>query len=138
MAADPAATQALGPFRVTVDPARAAAYADEIGGAPPADGYAPLCYPAVWFSLPEIRAAIHAACEATNSVPVHESQGFAFVAPLRLGDRFDLTVRLRRDEAPPRLVIDALVSTPEGLPRARIDALLRLVPRDALKKAATA
>jgi hypothetical protein len=137
MAAEVAPTTGLGPFRVTVDPARAADYTRETGGAP-AEGFAPLCYPAVWFALPEIRAAIVAVCEATNSVPVHESQGFAFVAPLRLGDAFDLTVQLRRDASPARLVIDALVSTPEGLPRARIDAMLRLVPRDALQRGAGA
>jgi len=138
MAVEPAPTTAFGPFRVSVDAARAADYAREIGGAPPAEGYAPLCYPAVWFSLPEIRAAISDACLAADSVPVHESQGFAFVAPLRIGENFDLTVQMRRDAAPPRLVIDALVATPEGLPRARIETMLRLVPRQSVQKGASA
>lgn len=119
----------LGPFRVTVDPERAAAYGREVGVAPRADGRPPLCYPAVWLSAPDIHAAIALACAEADSVPVHESQSFAYDAPLHVGESYDLSLALRREATPPRLVIDAIVATLAGKTRARIETMLRLVPR---------
>lgn len=118
--------EALGPFRVSVDVARVQAYARETGyeGAG-----VPLCYPAVWLTEPQIHAAIHEICEQEDLVPVHESQSFSYDAPLRVGESYDLAVTMRREATPPRLVLDATIATPAGAPCARLEAMLRLVPR---------
>lgn len=120
---------ALGPFPVMVDAERAAAYGAEAGLAPRADGCAPLCFPAVWLSAPDIRAAIARVCAEADSVPVHESQSFDYDSPLRVGESYDLSLTLRREAAPPRLVIEAVVAAPGGEVCARIETMLRLVPR---------
>lgn len=122
----PDAPIALGPFRVRVEPARAAAYARETG----ADGASvPLCYPAVWLTEPPLLAAVRAICEAQDVVPVHESQSFAYHAPLRAGESYDLAVSMRREATPPRLTLDATVAALDGAICARIETMLRLVPR---------
>ncbi len=127
---------ALGPFRVRVDAARAAAYRRETGAPPAADDAAPLAYPAVWLSSPQIHAEIARVCGERDSVPVHESQSFDYVAPLRAGEDYALSVTLRQEETPPRLIIAATVATLSGEARASIEAMLRLVPRSALKMGA--
>ena len=122
-------TAALGPFRVTVDAERAAAYSREVGFAPRVDGSAPLCYPAVWLTAPDIHASIARVCAETDSVPVHESQSFAYDSPLRVGESYDLSLALRREATPPRLVIEAVVAALGGEACARFETMLRLVPR---------
>ena len=60
---------ALGPFRLRVDPARAAAYAHETGG----DGASvPLAYPAIWFAEPSLSSVVRDVCAKRDVVPVHE------------------------------------------------------------------
>jgi len=123
----------IGPLRVTVDPARASAYAREIG----ADGArVPLAYPAVWLSEPALSKIVSDICEKLAVVPVHESQAFAYDRSLIAGESYDVTVALRREETPPRLIADALIATTAGAPVGKIETMLRLVPRDAFEKAA--
>lgn len=124
----------LAPLRVRVDPERAAAYGRETGFAGPG---APLSYPAVWLSAPQVREAIAQVCAAADAVPVHESQGFSYATPLRLGAEYDVTVVMRREETPPRLILDATVATAAGEPVARIETMLRIVSRAALPGAAS-
>lgn len=122
----PDAPATLGPFRLRVDPDRAAAFAREIG----ADGaVAPLSYPALWLTDPALFAPVRDICAALDVVPVHESQSFAYEAPLVAGESYDVSVVMRREATPPRLVIDAAIATPAGAPVARIETMLRLVPR---------
>ncbi len=125
------AEEALGPLRVRVDPARAAEFAREIGFASSSDK-APLSYPAVWLSEPQIRAAIERLCAEADSLPLHESQRFAYDAPLQVGVDYDLLVSIRREENPPRLAIEARLATLDDAPVGRIETLLRLAPRSAL------
>lgn len=121
---EPAAT--LGPFRLTVEAERARAYARETGG----DGASvPLAYPSVWLTGPRFAGVVRDLCAALDVVPVHESQSFAYEAALVAGESYDVTVTTRREETPPRLVLDAVVATPAGAPVARIETMLRLVPR---------
>ncbi|MCX7899018.1 MAG: hypothetical protein N2444_02855, partial [Methylocystis sp.] len=67
--------------------------------------------------------------QTLDVVPVHESQSFAYEAPLAFGESYDAIVTLRREETPPRLVLEARVTTLSGAPVASIETVLRLVPR---------
>lgn len=131
------AALALAPLRVAVDAERAAAYARETGLAPERDT-APLAYPAVWLSAPQIYGAVQQICAESDSVPVHEQQRFHYDAPLRLGEDYDLHVVMRREEAPARLNVEARIVTAAGAPIARIETKLRLVPRALLHKGGAA
>jgi hypothetical protein len=124
---------ALGPFRVRVEKEREAAFRREIGFAAGANGLAPACFPAVWLTSPEIHAALARECAKADAVPVHESQSFSYVAPLRVGESYDLTVAMRREASPPRIVLDATIATPAGEPCARVETLVRVVPRSGLR-----
>ncbi len=116
----------LGPFRFRVDPERAAAFSRETGG----DGRCvPLAYPSVWITDARFFDAVRALCAAEEVVPVHEGQSFAFEAPLRAGADYDVTVALRREATPPRLILDASVADAEGALVAKSETTLRLVPR---------
>jgi hypothetical protein len=124
---------ALGPFRLMVDAEKARAYAREIG----ADGETvPLAYPAVWLTEPALYDPVRAICAELDVVPVHESQSFIYETPLVPGGVYDLSVTMRREPAPPRLILDASLATPEGTPVATIETMLRLVPRKAFGGAA--
>lgn len=131
MQAEPAV---LPPLRVSVDADRAAAYGRETGFCGDA---VPLAYPAVWLSASEVRDAIAKVCEEAEAVPVHESQAFSYAAPLRYGEDYELAVALRREETPPRLILDATVTTLSGEAVARIETMLRIVPRAGLAGAAS-
>lgn len=121
---------ALGPFRLTVDPDRARAYAREIGS----DGESvPVAWPAVWLTEPAIYDLVRAICAELDVVPVHESQSFAYERPLVVGESYILTATLRREPKPPRLILEALLATVDGAPVGKIETMLRLVPRKALE-----
>lgn len=122
----PDALSILGPFRFRVDPERAAAFARETG----ADGESvPLSYPAVWIADPRLFDPVRDLCAAEGVVPVHEAQSFSFEAALRAGVDYDVTVALRREETPPRLILDATIAA-GGATVARSETTLRLVPQD--------
>ena len=121
----------IGPLRLTVDPVRAEAYAREIGAD---SARVPLAYPAVWLSEPALSKIVADVCEKLAVVPVHESQAFAYDKGLSAGESYDVTVTLRREETPPRLIADALIAATTGASVARIETMLRLVPRDAFEK----
>ncbi|PWB81241.1 MAG: hypothetical protein C3F11_15710 [Methylocystaceae bacterium] len=119
----------LGPVRVRVDEERAARLRRETGFAETPETVVPAVYPAVWLTTSEIGGAIRGALAGEDAVPVHESQSFHYFAPLRVGESYDLTVAIRREQAPPRLVVNASVSTQGGDVRLHAEALLRIVPR---------
>ncbi len=122
----PDAPSLLGPFRFRVEPDRAAAFARETGG----DGASvPLSYPAIWIADPKLFDPVRDLCAAEDVVPVHESQSFSFETPLRAGADYDVTVALRREETPPRLILDATIAATDGATVARSETMLRLVPR---------
>lgn len=122
----PDAQSQLGPFRFRVDPERAAAFSREIGG----DGAGvPMSYPAVWIADPALFDPVRALCDALDVVPVHESQNFVYESELLPGRDYDVSVTLRREETPPRLIVDACIAAPDGATVARSETMLRLVPR---------
>jgi hypothetical protein len=117
-----------------VDPERARAYGRETGFT--GEGI-PSSYPAVWLAEPQVRAVIAKVCEAEESVPVHESQSFTYAAPLRAGEGYDFSVTFRREATPPRLVLDATATALSGELRARIETVMRIVPRAAFESASS-
>jgi hypothetical protein len=119
----------LGTYRLRVDPERVAAYSRETGG----DGESvPLSYPAVWLTEPRLFEPVRELCAALDVVPVHESQSFAYEAPLLAGESYDVDVTLRREASPPRLGIAAAIAALDGAPVGRSETMLRLVPRAGL------
>jgi hypothetical protein len=126
------AEHALGPLRVRVDPARAAAFARETGF-PAASGRTPLSYAAVWLTEPCVREVVARLCAESDSVPLHETQRFEYEASLRAGVDYALFVSIRRDETPPRLTIGARLATQDDVTIGRFETLLRLAPRAALQ-----
>ncbi|WP_424361285.1 hypothetical protein [Methylocystis parvus] len=122
----PDAPKTLGPFRLRVDPAQAVAYSRETGG----DGASvPLSFPAVWLTDPTLFDPVRDLCAALEVVPVHESQSFSYETPLVAGESYDVSVAMRREETPPRLVIDATIAALDGKAVAKSETMLRLVPR---------
>ncbi|MDJ0450153.1 hypothetical protein [Methylocystis sp. JR02] len=125
----PDAPAILGPFRLCVDPERAEAYARETGG----DGKSvPLSFPAVWLMEPMLFAPVREMCAALDVVPVHESQSFAYESPLAPGAHYDVSVSLRREATPSRLIIDATIFALDGAKVGKSETMLRLVPRAGL------
>ncbi|TLG78852.1 hypothetical protein [Methylocystis sp. B8] len=120
---------ALGPFRLRVDPARAAAYARETGGDVET---VPLAYPAIWLAEPSLFSVVRDLCDDLDVVPVHESQSFSYDAPLVAGESYDFSVTISREDTPPRLTLVAMVARLDGEPCARVETMMRLVPRAAL------
>jgi hypothetical protein len=118
----------LEPFRVRVDKARAAEFARETDNAGELAAI-PLAYPAVWLSEPQVYAAIARACAQAESLPVHESQSFAYDRPVQFDADYDLGVSMAREQSPPRLRIRAALTSPDGAPVGSFETLLRLVPR---------
>jgi len=124
----------LGPFRVAVEQEREAAFRREIGFASRDDGVAPASFPAVWLCSPEIHAIISRELEGEDAIPIHESQSFSYVGPLMVGESYEMSVVLRREQTPRRLIVDAMVATLAGEPRLQIETMLRIVPRSAVEK----
>lgn len=124
----------LGPIALAVDPEKARAFARETGH----DGAGvPVAYPALWLTEPAIYDPVRRLCAELDVVPVHESQSFAYEQPLLAGETYVLNATLRRMPKPPRLILEAALATPDGAPVGRIEAMLRLVPREALSGAAS-
>lgn len=132
MAAEPESGETrIGPLRVLVEEERVLRYRRETGFPDTPERIVPAAFPAVWLTTEEIGAAIRDVLAGEDAVPVHESQSFHYFAPLRVGESYDLTVSLRREAEPPRLSVNASVTTPGGETRLHAEAILRIVPRPA-------
>jgi hypothetical protein len=126
---DAAGEMRLGPFRVCADEERVLRYRRETGFVDSREKIVPVAFPGVWMTTSAVGDAIRDALAGEDSIAVHESQSFQYAAPLRVGESYDLSVSLRREASPPRLVLNASVTTPAGEPRLRAETLLRIVPR---------
>lgn len=135
----PEATKAavtLGPIRVCADEEQVARYRRETGFGDTPEQIVPVAFPAVWLTSGAVRGAIRGELEGDDAVPVHESQSFEYFAPLRVGESYDITIAMRREQTPPRLVLNASVSTIDGDLRLHAETLLRIVPRPGATDAA--
>jgi hypothetical protein len=126
---DVAPRTALGAFRVHVDDEAVTLFCRETGFEEVAGSVVPAGFPAVWLSSPEIYDAIRRELASEDSVPVHEHQSFDYSIRLERGESYRLTAALRRENAPPRLIVDADVATLEGELCLRVETWLRIVPR---------
>jgi hypothetical protein len=95
-------------------------------GALPIEGLVPLTFPICWLTLPAIRPMIRQMI-GVGFLPVHEAQSFAYERSLEIDSDYVFAVELRQGADPPRLFLQAAISTPQGEACGRLDAVLRLV-----------
>jgi len=120
----------VGPLVLTLGADEAAAFADALGSQRP--GWVPLIFPARWLALPAIRAAVAELADLANGLALHETQSFEIDAPLLPNAAYTFTATIRRlSENPPRLIVQAVVATADGIACVRFQAGLRIVPRTA-------
>lgn len=111
---------------VRTESAAVAAFARETGAAP-IEGFVPLTYPFCWVTLPAIRPII-AQMTGENFLPIHEAQSFEYECSLEPDADYVLAVELHREAEPPRLILRATISTPQGRRCGRFETVLRIVP----------
>ncbi|WOJ88262.1 hypothetical protein RZS28_10435 [Methylocapsa polymorpha] len=97
-------------------------------GAPAIEGLVPLTFPFCWLTLPAIRPMIREMIGGDDVLPVHEAQSFSYERSLEIDSDYVFAVELRREANPPRLNLDAAISTPQGEICGRLETVLRLVP----------
>ena len=120
----PGATS-LGAFAVATGTAELAAFRLATGLA--GGSGVPLTFPMRWLALPEVRTALLAMVPEPDVVPVHESQSFDYVEPLKADEPYHLAVSARRETSPDRLIVEGVVSSAGGGLCARLETILRLV-----------
>jgi hypothetical protein len=103
---------------------RRASFASEYGPA------VPHTFPIRWVTLPEITNAIREMIAGDQWLPIHEAQNFEYRRPLEVDKAYRLTVDLRREANPPRLVIRGLVSTEANELCVSFETTLRIVATD--------
>jgi hypothetical protein len=119
------AERALGPFLVRTDPAAVTAFARETGA--PADRV-PFTFPVRWLARPELQAAAVEIIGDVNWVPIHESQSFDYHAPLSLNMDYEMSVTMKRELEPSRIVVFAHVGPSGDAIHVRMEMILRIIP----------
>ena len=114
----------LGPFAVRAVCAEVEAFRAATGLPPGAA--VPATFPMRWLAAPEIRDALLAMASEPDLVPVHESQVFDYLAPLIIGERYEMRLEARRETGPDRLVLTGTVGGDDGADHVRIETVLRL------------
>lgn len=114
----------LGSFAVTADREEVSAFRAATG-LPPGEGV-PATFPMRWLAAPSVRDALLAMAPEPDLVPVHESQSFDYLAPLVVGQSYDMRLEARRDAAPERLVLTGTVAAADGTPLVQVETILRL------------
>ena len=114
----------LGPCAVQAEPAEVAAFR-AVTGLPPGDTV-PATFPMRWLAAPEVRDALLAMAAEPDLVPVHESQMFDYLAPLTVGEHYEMRLDAHRESAPERLVLTGTVTGRSGAIHLRIETMLRL------------
>ncbi len=116
----------LGTFSVGATIAQAGAFR-RATGQPDGGTALPLTFPLCWLSGGDLRVALVALVGHEPVVLVHESQAFSYTRALLVGQPYVLTLTVRREHAPERLVLDGAVADADGGPCARLETILRLV-----------
>ncbi len=115
----------LGVFPVRGTASEADAFRLAIGQ-PPGGAALPLTFPMRWLAARDIRVALAALVGHGEVVLVHEGQNFSFERPLLVGEPYDLTLSVRREQSPERLILQGVIASGEE-PCARLETTLRLV-----------
>ncbi len=87
----------------------------------------PSTFPMRWLASPAVRQMLMAAVPELGLVPVHEGQSFDYERPLRVGERYRLTLVSRRETEPARLLVDGRIEDADGAVLAKLETILRLV-----------
>ncbi len=115
----------LGQFPVRGTAGEVEAFRRATGAA--ADGSnLPLSFPMRWLASAEIRGALAALVGHGEIVLVHEGQSFAYERPLQVGQVYVLTLVVRREHAPDRLILDGSLADGDGS-CGTLETILRLV-----------
>ena len=119
------AERPLGTFTVRATAAAAAAFARETGNLPQG---VPFTFPVRWLARPDfLEAAVEMIGDA-NWVPIHESQSFDYRAPLAVDEDYAMTVAMKRETEPSRIILLADIGPADGAPLLTMEMMLRIVP----------
>ncbi|WP_297299571.1 hypothetical protein [uncultured Methylovirgula sp.] len=119
------AERLLGTFTVRAAAAEAAAFAREVGS--PGQSV-PFTFPVRWLARPDFQAAAVEMIGDANWVPIHESQSFDYRAPLTLDADYAMTVTMKRETEPSRIILSAYVGVADEAPSLSMEMTLRIVP----------
>jgi hypothetical protein len=119
------AERPLGTFTVRATAAEAAAFARETGN--PEHGV-PFTFPVRWLARPDFLATAVEMIGDANWVPIHESQSFDYRAPLAVETDYAMTVTMKRETEPSRIILLANIGPAGGAPLLDMEMMLRIVP----------
>ena len=114
----------LGPFAVVAGRAEVDAFRAATGLLP--GGAVPATFPMRWLATPEVRDALLTMAAEPDIVPVHESQLFDYLAPLTIGQPYEMRLDARRETGPDRLVLTGTIAGDDGAIHVRVETILRL------------
>jgi hypothetical protein len=123
----------IGPIEVTADAAEADAFRRATSVVAGAGDELPFTFPMRWLAHGEIRAAAARVIgDATGEqiLALHESQTFDYAAPLKIGETYRLTVKMRRSPEAQQIIMDAEIGPNAELTHLRMEMILRLVAID--------
>ncbi len=112
---------------VRTDAAHVAAFQRETGGAP-IEGLVPLTYPFCWLTLPAVRPTLAQMIGGAAFLPIHEAQSFDYERPLETDADYRLAFEFQRKAEPARVIVNAVISTPQREICGRFETVLRIVP----------
>jgi hypothetical protein len=123
----------IGPLTVKADAARVAEFQGATFGGAEAGCVLPFTFPVCWLAAPEIRAGVAGLVgedDGTTLLPLHESQSFDYAAPLLADVDYCMSVNIRQEREPLRLVLQAevgeIVSGADAV-HLRMEMVLRIV-----------
>jgi hypothetical protein len=117
--------RSLGTFVVRAGAAEAAAFAREAGSDERA---VPFTFPVRWLARPDFQAAAAEMIGNDRWVPIHESQSFDYRAPLAVDTDYEMTVAMKREIEPSRVILLAGIGAAGEAPRLSMEMVLRIVP----------
>jgi hypothetical protein len=120
----------IGPLAVKADAAHVCEFLNATSGGGDTGGLLPFTFPICWMAMPEIRAAVASLARADDGsalLPLHESQSFDYAEPLCAGVDYCMSVDIRREDAPLRLVLRADVGPSIDVVHLRMEMALRVV-----------
>jgi hypothetical protein len=119
------AERALGTFAVHAAAAEVAAFRRETG----AGGQGvPFTFPVRWLARADFQAVAVEMIGDANWVPIHESQSFDYQAPLAADTDYEMTVIMKRETEPSRIVLVAGIGVPGGTSHLTMEMILRIIP----------
>ncbi len=120
------AERLLGTFAVRATAAEAAAFAHETGSS--GGQGVPFTFPVRWLARPDFQAIAVEMIGGAHWVPIHESQSFDYRAPLAADTDYEMTVTMKRETEPSRIILFADVGPAGAAPLLAMEMMLRIVP----------